>query len=782
MRNLQFGIFCILASLGLSLTGCNQNADQAASQTLFKAESYLHQGQLNAAAIEAQNALQSQSTAQEANMILGEVAWLMGDFKNAYRYFKDSNKLQSIPNQAMAFIRLKQFTKAKALLEKYKDKLKASEDFHHAFGELYFGLDDLEKSRVAFEKALKLKANHSASQLGLAKIAMAMGNPEKIDYWLTEAIGPTESYTPALILKGQYLLQQNKPQEAERALSSALLNLKKYDLMTPEKYITLSELAEAMVDQGRVSESLRIRKQLKDSPHGQLKSRIDTAVKAYTEGDYHKATEVFTDVLSLAPDHKESSIALGLLKYQSGDIKAAEHLLAKGINGKAKIDAHTYKTLAMSRIKLGQYAEADTLVTQAMKSFPNDQDLITIQAVILLNKGQKKAAKQIFLEQIQGSKPNPVALTMLGHIALEEQKIPTARDYFNKAIQHNANQYEAYQGLLLSYKDNLAQAKKAINSIIVKQNPVAASANFALGAIEYSQKNYAAAVEIARPLMSAKHPGAHIQKLHANGLFYLASETFNDGNTEEAYALLEESLTNPRAMGQAATLYTKIGISIDKLDQTLETMEAFEKITPNKGLASELLADLAITAKDNDKAIDYLENAWRINKNYRMAMKIFTLKKSLKATDDYTKPMEHITQWVDAAASNLKLKDTKANQSTYEQSLFAKASVFEMHKANTQAIEVYRKLLALNEKSALYHNNLAWLLFLEQKPEAVQFAQQAFTLEPSSPDILDTYGWILFKSGQIIQAKELLTKAAKMAPNNKTIQAHYQKILQVVPK
>ena len=50
----------------------------------------------------------------------------------------------------------------------------------------------------------------------------------------------------------------------------------------------------------------------------------------------------------------------------------------------------------------------------------------------------------------------------------------------------------------------------------------------------------------------------------------------------------------------------------------------------------------------------------------------------------------------------------------------------------------------------------------------------AAALSPSSPEILDTYGWILLGQGQTEQAVDVLKKAAQLAPDNTEIKAHLQ--------
>ncbi len=90
------------------------------------------------------------------------------------------------------------------------------------------------------------------------------------------------------------------------------------------------------------------------------------------------------------------------------------------------------------------------------------------------------------------------------------------------------------------------------------------------------------------------------------------------------------------------------------------------------------------------------------------------------------------------------------------------------------AISWYEKTLALAPKLPAAANNLAWLYYEKGDERALKLAEMAATLSPSSPEILDTYGWILLGQGQAEQAVDVLKKAAQLAPDNTEIKAHLQ--------
>jgi Flp pilus assembly protein TadD len=72
-------------------------------------------------------------------------------------------------------------------------------------------------------------------------------------------------------------------------------------------------------------------------------------------------------------------------------------------------------------------------------------------------------------------------------------------------------------------------------------------------------------------------------------------------------------------------------------------------------------------------------------------------------------------------------------------------------------------------------NNLAWLLFEGKRgapAEALELARRAHAAAPSSAQIMDTLGWILFSIGRRDEALPMLEQAAKLAPANEQVVGH----------
>jgi len=80
-----------------------------------------------------------------------------------------------------------------------------------------------------------------------------------------------------------------------------------------------------------------------------------------------------------------------------------------------------------------------------------------------------------------------------------------------------------------------------------------------------------------------------------------------------------------------------------------------------------------------------------------------------------------------------------------------------------QAAEAYRAALAVDATDISSMNNLAYLLNerLNKPDEAFPLAQKAAERMPDSPNVLDTYGWVLFKQGRIDDSYRVLTQSVE---------------------
>ena len=103
------------------------------------------------------------------------------------------------------------------------------------------------------------------------------------------------------------------------------------------------------------------------------------------------------------------------------------------------------------------------------------------------------------------------------------------------------------------------------------------------------------------------------------------------------------------------------------------------------------------------------------------------------------------------------------------------ATSYEEDKLYDKAIERYRTVLALNPKSTLALNNLAYALAVRksQPAEALGHAERAMALSGGkSPEVADTLAWIQHLLGRDAEAAQILQRVVKAVPDRAEIRLH----------
>jgi putative PEP-CTERM system TPR-repeat lipoprotein len=93
------------------------------------------------------------------------------------------------------------------------------------------------------------------------------------------------------------------------------------------------------------------------------------------------------------------------------------------------------------------------------------------------------------------------------------------------------------------------------------------------------------------------------------------------------------------------------------------------------------------------------------------------------------------------------------------------------------AIDIYASILERFPNDFASLNNLAWLTQDRDFEEAISFAAKAHAIAPNDPYVLDTYGTLLLKKGNLQRGSRLIEQAAQRAPGNLEIQLNFGRIL-----
>jgi tetratricopeptide (TPR) repeat protein len=128
----------------------------------------------------------------------------------------------------------------------------------------------------------------------------------------------------------------------------------------------------------------------------------------------------------------------------------------------------------------------------------------------------------------------------------------------------------------------------------------------------------------------------------------------------------------------------------------------------------------------------------------------------------------------DHAGARVALEESTALAPRFVDTQFQLAQLYEHEAKYEQAIDRYRRVLALRPDHAVALNNIAYALAVRQNEprEALPFARQAAIYGPNHPSVLDTYGWIQHLLGDNEAAARILAQAVRRSPKDATIRLH----------
>jgi len=89
------------------------------------------------------------------------------------------------------------------------------------------------------------------------------------------------------------------------------------------------------------------------------------------------------------------------------------------------------------------------------------------------------------------------------------------------------------------------------------------------------------------------------------------------------------------------------------------------------------------------------------------------------------------------------------------------------------AVRRYEALKETLPRDPALFNNLAMAYDHLSDPRALDAAKRAFSLAPAVPSIVDTYGYLLYRSGDVVKGAALLKQAHAAEPMNPSIAFHY---------
>jgi len=497
---------------------------------------------------------------------------------------------------------------------------------------------------------------------------------------------------------------------------------------------------------------------------------------ALMEGNGDEAVQYFQQLSALSPDNTSVASMLKLAKTMRGDF--VKEVSAASEQSVSEEDFDEALLSAAVALQQGELKEAVAIAENLQQQYPDRVQPLNMLATIYLSVGDWRKGKSL-LEQTLVLEPlDPSAVKSLAKIQLRTGEESRALELISAYLKENPDDEEA-NGILSELVVSTAPFAQAETQLIelLQKDPSNMEVKGRLVKLYFDHGKYEQ-VSVQTENLTDEDIKAQPMLMELRG-----KSLFNLGNAEGAMSVWERWVKLAPDSVLANFYYGDALAKSNQLARALESLEASRKLNPAylpvriaiirisaeagntekaqaemEKLQSELSEERAdvwytqgwLNAKlgKYPDAESALEKSLSIQPTPETALLLFATLNSMGKGDAAVASLEG---WVEKFPKNM--------------SLLAVLGQAYLARDNTgKAVGVYKRILALDTKSVLALNNLAWLQRKSEPEQALQLAERAIAIAPEDPYVMSTYATLLAGSGKAAEGEQMLRKAVTQHP------------------
>ena len=671
-------------------------------------------------------------------------------------------------------------------------------------------LDAAEKD---YANILKVKPHHTQANLGMALLNLSRRNPDAV-LAVLDNFSPRLQPSPIVqYLRGlswylkkdfdeadKYLQKVliNAPGHPQTHLLSGVINYHRQNWQVAEDHLLRASYSfQNNLEIIKLLSATYLKLQQADKAEKLLNqlllSTVNADAQVYSllgavylqQKDNNRAQEMFSRAVEMAPQQSdfkvqlafglladgetdraitelESAIDLGEEKIQTDTLLMLSYLRAgdteKAINTGKKMQAKYNKSplpdnlTGLAYMSVGQYKLAEKAFSSALtKDSRFEVAALNLARNSVLAGDQDKALEQ-FNDVLELNGENVKALLALAELSAKKGYTQQQLEYLEKVHDLQPGNIIAVTQLAEIYLRNNEplQALSVLSDI--QGNASSSPAVLRLmGIAQYEAGRYTQAINTFRQLVAAMP-----DNLQAN--FMLGRAYLQDNRLAQAKQYFSvASKADPEyqqpmlwiALGEIALKEKNIARVLDITQSLIQAGHELAAINDLRALAFQMKGQSLEALKLFEKAFTQQPNRQRL---MRLAG-LHTVLGNRKSAEDL------LTEWVADHAEDV---DTH----------IMLAVSLQQNGQKKEAIKVYEDILKLHADHAVVMNNLAWLYHETGDKRAFELAKMAYEKARNRPEIIDTYGWILFERGEHARALAVLQEALLLKPSHPEIAYH----------
>jgi Tfp pilus assembly protein PilF len=374
----------------------------------------------------------------------------------------------------------------------------------------YLQFDDYRNAELEFAAALKTQPSFAPAETAMAYLAMARGNEKDAANRFDRALQADSGYVPALIGRGQVMLELDRDADALASFEAALANdpsltelRSRVDVLKFRATQDMLARAKAAADSRRWEEAASIYRQaIAASPDSGFLYR-DLAAVEQRAGQSANALEHYRKAIEIDPGDARSHAGIAAILESQGDVLGAlaEYEKAKGLDpSEAPENAINRLRAAAALAKLP--AEYRAIPSNASVTRAEIAALVGIKLEALLARAQPR---QVIITDIRGHWAQPWIAPVVGSGVMDT--LPNYEFEVSRQVRRGelATTVSRLLTLIASVKPDLAKKWQAARVTINDVSPShlsypAVSAAVAAGVMPLSSGNF----DLLRPVSGAE--------------------------------------------------------------------------------------------------------------------------------------------------------------------------------------------------------------------------------------------------------------------------------------
>jgi putative PEP-CTERM system TPR-repeat lipoprotein len=685
----------------------------------------------------------------------GAVAYAGGDLKGAVRHYTRSLELEpnhytSRISRVSAYIELQRYEEAIVELNALSVASKWDPQIGYFLAVAKRGSGDLQGAKDALIHAAHLVNSAPYDKLREVPHLLLMGG--LINY----SNGELEK---ARRFFSDYLTHNSDDLLANKMLGATLLALKeplkaipvlqRTTELAPKTPDLHSQLAEAYFQAGQIGKAVASLEAADRLAPEQPDILLKLGLYRLAAKERKKALRDLEAAYRADPDSDQIAQTLSAVQLSEGNAERAEQLLRKLVQRQPN-NATVANMLGATYLQLEKPDAARQWYTKALAIEPDFRPAIINLAQLDLRENRVDSARQALQGLLSKEPENPRLLYELANLEKRTGSTENAIRLLEKAYEFDRDAtYVTLRLIDLLIEAGNASRALEIASDLRRKEPENLLAHQAVGKVQTALGNPLAA-------RAAFKNAVKLAGFDAKALYQIAQLQLRGGIADEARWSLQKAVKGNPEFLPALLALVELEIRLDKLDSAAELIEQLAARAEDHPAINPFRGDLAFRKKEFGSAVGYYHKALETSDDPTLALRRF---RARNAAGDSDTALQELAAWVSGHPQGIVAK-------------MALAETYHSRGLRKEAKIYYEQLQQQGVENATLLNNLANLYGETGDSRALELAQRAHELAPTDPNVIDTLGWLLVRSGQVEKGLGYLRDASARNPNQAEIHYH----------